>query len=251
MIEQIRFGGCDFMRASIATLSAYNPECNVLMMPYLYDSSDHMWKVLQGEVGNELMASFDSLEMVPLAWYEAGVRNFYSREPITAAEDLEGLRIRVQDSSLMADLVTQLGATPVISVFDDVYGMLDTGSVDAAENNWNSYDSMEHYKVAPYYIEDGHTRIPELVLMSQVTADQLSEEDMQIIRECAQASTEKEREAWEEREKVSRTHVLEEGTQVISFSDAEIEKLRTLAEPLYEKYCGEYMDLIGKIRNMD
>ena len=128
--------------------------------------------------------------------------------------------------------------------------MLKTGSVDAAENNWNSYDSMEHDKVAPYYIEDGHTRIPELVLMSRVTAAQLSDEDLQIVRECARASAEKEREAWEEREKLSRIHVLEEGTRIISFSEYEIGKLRTMTEPLYEKYCGEYMDLIAKIRNM-
>lgn len=248
VISQMSFGGCDFMRASIATLAAYNDQCNVLMLPYLYTSSDHMWSVLQGDVGQEIISSFDDTDMVPLAWYDAGVRNFYSRIPMEKAEDLSGRRIRVQDSDLMQDLVRALGAVPATSVFNDVYGLLETGAVDAAENNWNSYESMEHYKVAPYYIIDEHTRIPELVLMSRVTARRMTEEDMEIIRECAIESTECEREAWEEQEKLSRTKLLKQNVQVITFPDEEKEKLRRMAEPLYEKYCGDYMDLVDRIR---
>lgn len=248
VIDQMSFGGCDFMRASIATLAAYNDMCNVLMLPYLYTSSDHMWSVLQGDVGQEIIESFDDTEMVPLTWYDAGVRNFYSRMPIEKAEDLSGLRIRVQDSDLMQDLVRALGATPATSVFNDVYGMLETAAVHAAENNWNSYESMEHYKVAPYYIIDEHTRIPELVLMSRVTAEKMSEEDMEIIRECARESTGCQREAWEQQEKLSRATVLKQNVQVITFPEEEKEKLRRMAEPLYEKYCGDYMDLVDRIR---
>ena len=248
VINQISFGGCDFMRASIATLAAYNDHCNVLMLPYLYTSSDHMWSVLQGDVGQEIIDSFDGTGMVPLTWYDAGVRSFYASRSIKRAEDLKGLRIRVQDSDLMEDLVRALGADPATSVFNDVYGMLETGAVDAAENNWNSYESMEHYKVAPYYIIDEHTRIPELVLMSQVTADKMTEEDMEIIRQCAVESTAFQRKAWEEQEKISRTTVLEQNVQIITFPEEEKEKLRRMAEPLYEKYCGKYMDLVNRIR---
>ena len=81
VISQMSFGGCDFMRASIATLAAYNDQCNVLMLPYLYTSSDHMWSVLQGDVGQEIISSFDDTDMVPLAWYDAGVRNFLFQDP--------------------------------------------------------------------------------------------------------------------------------------------------------------------------
>lgn len=186
--------------------------------------------------------------MVPLTWYDAGVRNFYSSIPIEKAEDLSGIRIHVQDSDLMQDLVRELGAEPANSVFKDVYGLLETGAVDAAENNWNSYESMDHYKVAPYYIIDEHTRIPELVLMSRVTAGKMTDEDMEIIRECAKESTECERQAWEEQEKLSRTNVLEQNVQIITFPDEEKEKLRRMAEPLYENYCGDYMDLVDRIR---
>jgi len=248
MIRELRMGGCDFMRASIATLTEYDPMANVLMLPYLYDSSEQMWEVLEGEIGDELMDSFSGTGIVPLSWYDAGVRNFYSRKPIETVENLAGLTIRVQDSKLMEDFIRQIGAEPTVTVFDDVYKALETGHVDAAENNWNSYESMGHYLVAPYYILDGHTRIPELVLMSQVTMDKLSPEDQEIIRKCAQESTAYERSLWEERESESRKAVEAAGVRVIEFSADEIDQLREMVLPLYETYCGDYLDLIDRIR---
>ncbi len=248
LIRQLTYGGCDFMRASIATLTEYNPEANVLMMPYLYDSQEQMWNVLLGEIGDELMASFEGTGIVPLNWYDAGVRNFYFSEPVRSVEDLSGKKIRVQDSALMQDFIRIIGGEPVITVFDDVYEALETERVDGAENNWSSYESMDHYEVAPYYVPDGHTRIPELVLMSGVTMEKISEEDAAIIRECARSCTAYERALWQEREEESRRLVIASGTEVIGFSDEEIRKLREIVAPLYEQYCGEYMDLIERIR---
>ena len=248
LIDQLTYGGCDFMRASVATLTEYNPEANVLMMPYLYDSKEQMWNVLLGEIGDELMKSFEGTGIVPLNWYDAGVRNFYFSEPIRSVGDLAGKRIRVQDSALMQDFIRLIGGEPVITVFDDVYEALETERVAGAENNWNSYESMGHYEVAPYYVLDGHTRIPELVLMSGVTMEKISEEDAAIIRECARSATDFERAIWQEREEESRKLVISSGTEVIEFSDGDIEKLREIVAPLYEQYCGEYMDLIERIR---
>ena len=248
LIDQLTYGGCDFMRASVATLTEYNPEANVLMMPYLYDSKEHMWNVLLGEIGDELMESFEGTGIVPLNWYDAGVRNFYFSEPIRSVEDFAGKRIRVQDSALMQDFIRLIGGEPVITVFDDVYEALEPERVAGAETNWSSYESMGHYEVAPYYVLDGHTRIPELVLMSGATMEKVSEEDAAIIRECARIATDYERTIWQEREEESRTLVISSGTEVIEFSDGDIEKLREIVAPLYEQYCGEYMDLIERIR---
>jgi tripartite ATP-independent transporter DctP family solute receptor len=248
LIGQLTYGGCDFMRASVATLTEYNPEANVLMMPYLYDSKEQMWKVLLGEIGDELMDSFEGTGIVPLNRYDAGVRSFYFSEPVRSVGDLAGKRIRVQDSALMQDFIRAIGGEPVTTVFDDVYEALETRRVAGAENNWSSYESMGHYEVAPYYVLDGHTRIPELVLMSGVTMEKLSGEDAAIIRECARSSTDYERELWEKREEESRDLVIASGTEVIRFSDWEIGKLRESVMPLYEQYCGEYMDLVERIR---
>ena len=102
VIAQIQYGGIDFARVSLSQLAEYIPELNVLQMPYLYTNSDHMWKVLDGEIGDAFLAATDESELVGLSWYDAGARNFYnSKKPITCLEDMAGMRIRVQESEVM------------------------------------------------------------------------------------------------------------------------------------------------------
>lgn len=248
LVRQLQRGGLDFIRASMSGLTEYNDEANVLVMPYLYKDATHMWKVLDGDIGQEIMDSFNGTGMVALSWYDAGVRNFYSSEPIYTLEDLSGKVIRIQDSDIMEDIITDLGAIPYPTMFDEVYSALQTGRVDVAENNLSSYESMEHYKVAPYYIVDEHTRIPELQLISQTTYDKLTEEEKEIIISCAQESALYERQLWEEREKVSLERVIASGCIIIYLSKEEKERFRNAVKGVYSKYCGNYMDLIRRIQ---
>lgn len=74
----------------------------------------------------------------------------------------QGKTIRVQDSQIVIDMIRLLGAVPETTAYSDVYSALETGQVDAAENNWPAYYSMEHYKVARYYMTDEHSRVPEV-----------------------------------------------------------------------------------------
>lgn len=165
VIEQLQFGGVDFARVSLSPLAEFVPKLNVLQMPYLYTSREHMWKVLEGSIGDDFMNSFGGSHLVALSWYDAGARNFYSAaKPIESLEDMKGLNIRVQESELMMDTIEALGATPVPTAFGEVYSGLQTGKIDGAENNWPSYESTRHYEVAKYYTLDEHTRVPELQL---------------------------------------------------------------------------------------
>jgi tripartite ATP-independent transporter DctP family solute receptor len=235
LVRELTRGGLDFIRASMSGLTEYNDEANVLVMPYLYKDADHMWKVLDGDIGQEIMDSFDGTGMVALSWYDAGVRNFYSDEPINCLEDMSGKVVRIQDSDIMDDIIKSLGAIPYPTMFDEVYSALQTGRVDIAENNLSSYESMEHYKVAPYYIVDEHTRIPELQLISQTTYDKLTDEEKDIIVSCARESAMYERQLWKEREKVSLERVMDGGCHIIYLSDEEKERFKKAVEGVYEK----------------
>lgn len=250
ILEQLQFGGVDFTRVSLSPLSEIVPELNVLQMPYIYTGSEHMWKVLDGEIGEIFIGFFEGIPIQPLAWYDGGTRNFYtSNMPIRSLEDMKGMRIRVQQSSLMEDTMESLGAEAVPTAFDQVYSSLQRGTIDGAENSWPSYESEKHYEVAGYYILDEHTRVPEMQLASQVTWDKLSKEDQQIIRECARESATYQRIQWKEREKSSEERVRAEGCQVILLSEEEKERFREAVAPLYEKYCSDYMDIVEAIRN--
>ena len=150
VIEQLQFGGVDFARVSLSPLSEFVPELNVLQLPYLYTGAEHMWKVLEGEIGDSFLGSFEGSSLVALSWYDAGARNFYnSVRPIEKLEDMKGLTIRVQESELMSDSIRVLGAVPKQMAYGEVYSGLQTGEIDGAENNWPSYESTRHYEVTP------------------------------------------------------------------------------------------------------
>ena len=247
-MEQMEYGGIDFARGSLSSLADYSPESVVLQMPYLYKNADHMWKVLDGEIGRDIMESFQGSGLKALAWFDAGVRNFYTIDkPISCLEDMRGLEIRVQDSSLALDMIKALGATPVPMVYEEVGDALQTHTVDGAENNWSSYEAMKHDVYAKYYSLDEHMRIPELLIMSEVTWNRLPHEDQDIILKCAVEAGNYERNLWKMREDSSRQKCIKSGTVEITLSDKEKERFRTEMNELYEKYCGDYMDIIEKI----
>ncbi len=251
-VRQLTYGGIDFARASLSSLNAYSPMAVVLQMPYLYKDAAHMWRVLDGEIGDMVMESFDGSGIVGLSWYDAGVRCFYTRSgPIRTIRDLRGLRIRVQEGNYMEDMVRSLGAIPVPLVYSEVYSALETGQVDGAENNIPSYETMDHNLVAPYYSMDEHVRIPEMQIVSQATWNRLSEEDRQIIRECAAESSLYERQLWEENNEEARRRAELDGTVFNEVDDQEKDWMRRAMVSLYQKYCSDYMDVLDRIRAME
>lgn len=248
VIEQIQYGGIDFARVSIMTLSETAPMFNVLQLPYLFDSSDDMWDTLDGDIGLEFMDSLESYKMEALSWYDAGARHIYTTEKrISRLEDMAGLRIRIAESKLMDALLKALGAVPVPMAYSEVYSALETGKIDGAENNWPSYESMKHFKVAKYMTVDGHNRIPELQVTSLSTWNKLSEQDQEIIKACAKESAEYERILWKKQEEESREIVENAGCIVTELSEDEIKRFREAVMPIYKEVCGQYTDLIDKI----
>ncbi len=248
VIAQMQYGGVDFARVSLSQLAEYIPQLNVLQMPYLYENSAHMWKVLDGSIGDDFLDIVSQNELIGLSWYDAGARNFYnSKKPITCLEDMQGMRIRVQESEVMVDMIEALGASAIPIPYADVYSALEQGTVDGAENNWPSYEAMNHYEVAKYYTIDEHNRVPEMQICSKHTWDKLSEEDQQMILDCAKESALYERKLWKERESESEAKAIEQGVEVVELSSEEKKRFQEAVTGIYEKYCADQMDIIEKI----
>lgn len=246
--EQLSIGGVDFARLSLSVIADELPKLNVLLLPYLYRDADHMWRVLDGALGEEFLQVFAEKDRIGLSWYDAGARSFYARKPIRSLTDLEGKIVRVQDSQIIMDMIKLLGAVPETLAYSDIYSAFETGQIDAAENNWPAYYSMEHYKVARYYTVDEHSRVPEVQLASGKTWAKLPEEYRDIIRECAGESAQYERQLWAQQETEARKAALDAGCREITLSEEELENFRQLVQPLYEKYCKEYLPLVEEIQ---
>ena len=249
VIEQLQFGAVDFARVSLSPLAEFEKSLNVLQLPYLYKSYEQMWKVLDGKIGQDFLASVQPQGLIGLAWYDGGARNFYnSKRVVDELSDLKGLKIRVQENNLMMDMVAALGAKATPMPYGEVYSGLQTGVIDGAENNWPSYESTSHYEVAPYYTLDAHTRVPEMVMCSEITWNKLSAEDQKIVAECAQESALKERELWKAREAASEAKVREGGATITELKPGEMEKFQAAMDPLYAQYGKGYEDIIKAIK---
>lgn len=252
VIRQLQYGGIDFARISLSQLAEEIPEMNVLQLPYLYKNSEHMWHVLDGEMGAFFMDMTQSQDVVGLSWYDAGARNFYSSEkPITSPSDVAGMRVRVQESELMADMIEAMGGTPVKIDYDTVYESLERGIVDAAENNWSSYMYMKHNEVAGYFTVDEHTRVPEIQLCSVHTWERLTPKQREIISACAKESAQYERKLWGEKENICQTDAIRQGVKVVYLNEEQKKAFQTAMAVVYEKYSGDFSALVKEIQEME
>ena len=252
VIQQMQFGGVDFSRVSLSQLAEYEPELSVLQLPYLYSDAQQMWRVLDGEIGSQFLTAPRQSGIVGLSWFDAGARSFYTSEPVETLEDLQGMRIRVQESDMMTRMVETLGASAVQIPYSDVYSAIMSGKVDGAENNWPSYASTGHYEGAPCVFLDEHSRIPEMQLMSTEAMDQILELDEDyytILCQCAREAALYERELWTETEAQAEQEMLEKGC-VVTVPDAQtMEELRSRMQPFYEELSEENKALVERIRN--
>ncbi|MBH5402692.1 TRAP transporter substrate-binding protein [Bradyrhizobium sp. CNPSo 4010] len=215
-IEQTRVGAIDLNRTNVALIGNFVPAMNVLAMPFLFRSIEHMQKVLDGPVGNEILGSFEPYGFVGLAFYDSGARSIYNGvRPVKTIADLKGLRIRVQQSELMSQMMRALGAEPVELPYGQVLTGLANHLIDGAENNWPSFVTTDHYKHAGHYTLTEHTMSPEVLVISLKAWRSLSAEEQTIFKEAAQRSSRFMREKWRDLEEQSQRKAQEAGVTII------------------------------------
>ena len=248
-IEQLRIGGLDMMRINVAPLNSVVPETIATGLPFVFRSVEHMRKVLDGPVGDEILKSMESQGLVGLAFYDSGARSFYTvKKPIRSVADMKGMKIRVIQSDLFVAMVEALGANPTPMPYGEVYTALKTGIVDAAENNWPSYESSRHFEAAKYYNQSEHSLAPEVLVFSKKVWDTIPAADQAILRKAAKDSVPYMRKLWDEREVKSRKAVEAAGIQVVPLANKK-EFVDAMA-PVYAKFAAtpRLKDLVKRIQ---
>ncbi len=247
-IEQTRFGVIDMNRVNSAPFNNLVPETVVFGLPFLFRDVDHMHKVVDGSIGDEVLAAFEPHGLIGLAFYDSGARSFYTtKKPIEKLADLKGMKIRVQQSDLWIAMMEAFGANPTPMPFGEVYSSLETGVVDGAENNWPSYESSRHFEVAKNYTLTDHSLTPEILVISKMSWDKLSPDDQKVIRAAAKESVGKMRELWQAREKASEEKVKAAGVKIIKVNK---EEFVTAMQPVYERFVTDpkMKDLVERVR---
>jgi tripartite ATP-independent transporter DctP family solute receptor len=251
-IEQTRAGAIDLNRTNVALIGTVVPAINVLAMPFLFRSAEHLQKVLDGPIGNEILDSFEPYGFVGLTFYDSGARSIYnSVRPVRSPGDLKGLRIRVQQSELMSDMMRALGAEPIELPYGQVLTGLATKLIDGAENNWPSFVTTDHYKHASFYTLTEHSMSPEVLVMSHKAWESLSAEDQKMFREAALRSSQFMREKWKDLEERSRQQAEAAGVVVVKEFDRK--PFEAAVAGLYQKAQRDpaAAGLIARIRQVE
>jgi len=248
-IEQTVAGAIDLDRVNLAPLNAFIPETAIPALPYIFRSTEHMYKVMDGPIGREILDAMIPHGLVGLAFYDSGARSFYnSKHPILSPADMKGMKIRVQNSDLFVATMEALGANATPMEFGQVYEALKTGVIDGAENNWPSYESTRHFEVAKYYSLDQHSMSPEALVMSKISWDKLSKEDQKLVRKAAVESVQIMRDLWNKRVEKSKKIVESAGNEII-FKINKQPFIDAMA-PVYARFANtpELKDLVKRIQ---
>ncbi len=251
VVEQVQFGALDMARISVSPMTEFVPALEAFGLPYIWKSQQSMWKVLNGEIGKRLLKAVEKYRFYGLNYYEAGARSFYnSKREIKTVADLKGLKIRVQKSQLMLDLVNTMGANATPIAFGEVYDAISKGVIDGAENNWPSYESTGHYEVAKYYTLDTHTRVPEITVASRISFDKkLTKEQIELVKKAALDTQSYVVEKWNQRVGASKKKVMASGKNIITELTPEArEGFVKAVQPLYDKYGEKHKAIIKEIR---
>lgn len=251
-LEITIFGGIDINRTSLAPMNSIAPLTGVLSLPFLFRSTEHMRKVVDGSIGDEILATLEPHGLIGLAFYDSGARSMYNtRRPIHSPADMDGMKIRVMNSDIFVDMIAALGGNATPMSYGQVYESLALGTIDGAENNWPSFDSSRHFEVANFYSLTQHVMVPEVLVMSRYRWEKLSIADQQLIRQAAKDSVVTMRRLWDARVAASHEAMVAAGVDIVYNIDKQ--PFMDAMEPLYEEYLQEpeLRELVERIRAIE
>lgn len=236
LIELLQIGSLAITKVSASPLEGFVPEMKLFSVPYVFRDEDHLWKVLNGDIGKRLLLAGENYYLRGLCYYNAGSRSMYTKNvPVHTPDDLKGLKIRVQKSQTAVKMIQALGGSATPISWGELYTALQQGVVDAAENNPPSFYLSRHYEVCKYYTLDEHTAVPDMLLMSTHVWNQLTPQEQQWLQEAADASVEYQRELWKEDTQRALEEVQKAGVEVIYPDKA---PFREAVKEMHESYKG-------------
>jgi tripartite ATP-independent transporter DctP family solute receptor len=199
-VEQVQLGAIQMARISLGVIGPIVPEVNVFNMPFVFRDEAHMRHVIDGAVGDELLAKISAspAKLVALGWMDGGSRSLYTKKKVTTPADLKGVKVRMMGNPLFVDTMNAMGGNGISMAYGEVFTALQTGVIDGAENNPPSYFTANHYTTpAKYYAQTNHLIIPEIFVMSKATWEKLSAADQALVKKFSREAQMEQRALWD------------------------------------------------------
>lgn len=193
MLTSLRTGALDFTANSQGATSAIVPELNALGLPFLFENTDKAMAVLNGPVGTELNKRFEAVGVVPLDWWDNGIRHLTnSKRKVTSPADLAGMKIRTPADPMTIDIFKALGAGTEQIAFGELYIALQQGVVDGQENPLANIESSKLYEVNKFISLTAHKWESTPFLMSKIAQARVGK-DLGAVRAAAKEAGELQR----------------------------------------------------------
>ena len=249
MIEQAQVGALQIARISVGAMGPVVDDLNVFNLPFIFRDEAHMRKVIDGPIGQELLdrvSNSPQSRLIVLGWMDAGTRNVYSNKPVTKPEDLKGMKIRMMGNPIFVETMNAMGGNGISMGFNELYGALQTGVVDGAENNPPTLLAQNHYTVSKVYSLTGHLIIPEIFVFSKRNWEALSKEDQALLKKFSREAQFEERELWDKMVTDAEVKLKAAGVQFVQADKAAFYKA---TQQVRDKYGAKYAALLKKIED--
>ena len=236
-VEQLQIGALGMAKVSASALEAFAPVYEAFSVPYIFNSEEHYFKVMDGQIAEDVFMSTADKGFVALTWLDSGARSFYTKDtPINTPEDLKGLMIRTMDSPMAFQMMDAFGGSATTIPISDVFTAIQSGVIDGAENNPTAM-TLGHGEVAKCYSFDEHTRIPDIIVISTKIWNQMSAEQQQIVKEAANKVKEDYKVLWAANVADAIERAKSEYGVVFNYPDKA--PFQEAVKPIYEKLAAE------------
>lgn len=240
-LEQVRLGAIEVGNFSLGPIGPMVKEANLVSLPFIFKSVPHMFRVMEGEAGQIVAKGMADAGVMPLSWFDAGARSFYSQKAINTPADVEGLKVRVMNNNLYTAMISAMGGNPSPMAFSEVQQALKTGVVDGAENNFPSFKNVGHYEVTTNYSLSEHLIIPECICVNTAKFNALSADMQAAVRSAAEEAALYQRELWAVQSEQARKDVEAAGVAVNEIADKG--PFQAAMAKVYDDYLAENPDM--------
>jgi len=246
-VEQTQIGALQINRISLGVIGPIVPDVDVFNMPFVFRDIAHMRKVIDGPIGDELLAKVTAspARLVALGWMDGGARSLYTKKLVKSPADLKGVKVRMMGNPLFVDTMNAMGGNGISMAYGEVFSALQTGVIDGAENNPPSMFTSNHYSAgAKYYAQTNHLIIPELLVMSKVAWDKLTPADQALVKKLGREAQMDQRVLWD---KSVEDYSVKLKAAGVEFVPVDQKLFFDATAPVRAKYGVKFADLMKRI----
>jgi C4-dicarboxylate-binding protein DctP len=237
MVQQAQMGTLEIVLPPTAKISGFAAQLQLADLPFLFPSKEVCYQVLDGPVGDKVLALLDAKGLKGVSFWESGFKQITANKAIRKPEDFAGMKVRVMESPLLIAQYKQVKANPVPIDFAETYNALQQGVVDAQENPLVSIVNMKFYEVQKYTMLSNHGFLGYAFLFSKKVYDGLPADIQKVMRDTARELASFERQDTARREGGYIERIKKGGSQVVTLTPQELQGFAKAFQPVHQQFA--------------